>query len=1071
MRPALPAQFSSETRVRWAAALLFLSGAASLALEVTWTRWLRLAFGSTTWAVSTVLVAYMLGLGLGGLWGGSLARRGRNGWLLYGLLEAGVGVYALLVPKVFSLAPLAQQAWFADWDFWSATLARFALAVVLLTPPTVLMGATLPVLVATVLGASGHGVGRGVGLLYGSNTLGAVAGVLAATFVLFPSLGLTRTNLLAATTDLAIAALAVLYCAKRTGEPSPAVGASPAAPRNARTTKPSKPVPAWLVATVYGSVGFCALAYEVAWTRSLAPTVGSSTYAFGTMLAAFLLGIAAGSLLIRRLADRLVNPLRTFATGLLALAIFGLTSSQLLHRLPDLQPWIFVFFGFSPSGVVASVLTASMLIMLALTVVLGTLFPLLVRALSSHLTAPAATGLLYFTNTLGSALGAFVTGFWAIPAIGLQRTILALATMNALASGLITRWCLDTDLRFRRALSSIALAIAVAVWAIPWPWDPQNLARGVFRFPLDEIDVGVGPQPLEGTKRSELLFYREGWNSLVSVHRVLGELGLRVDGKADASAHGDLPTQVLLGHIGVLFGSKPTRAAVIGLASGVTAGSLALHPNVQVDVIEIEPAMVPASHFFDSLNHRPLEQPNVRLVLDDARSFLAARKGSYDLIVSEPSNPWMSGAANLFTAEFFRSAREALSPQGKLLQWVQVYSIQPEAVAAILRALQVEFPYVYGFYTEPGSPDLLFLSSLEPLTAAGLPNFEEQPASVAADLQRIGVHATADLWSLLRLSPHATAALARRAPVPNSDDNMFVELSTPWSLYDTGALGHNWAVLRPLAEEIVNFWRNAFTGDEPARLATLGLAYLQQNELAIARQLLELARASGKAPENEALALALEATTAKEPGEARARLLPQLRMLGTLLPRSRVISLSLAEWELEQMNFSQALDAANTVLASWPGDLPAQRIRFEALLGLGRFQQAWGEAQRLLASPYALRNHELKVKAAQAAHQSGDLASAERLLWDYLEWYPDSPQEWETLADLYEKLGDRARGGMARRNAEQAKRNVVLELHQQARRLTLIGDRQGAAQRLRTAFLFAPDYTLAREELKALGEP
>lgn len=1055
----------------WAAFLLFLSGAASLALEVTWTRWLRLLFGSTTWAVTTILVAYMLGLGLGGLWAARLVTRIRRGWLTYGLLEISVGLYALLVPLLVELAPWAQQVLLARRDFWSATILRFGLAIAALILPTLLMGATLPVLVSAVVEAR-PGPGKGVALLYGLNTFGAVAGVLGTTYLLFPTVGLWRTNLIAALTDLAIGALAAFYLARQA--PS---RVSPAAASGALQLQ-TEPNPvgkawlrrAWLPLLVYASVGFTSLAYEVSWTRALALTVGSSTYAFATMLAAFLAGIALGAVLIRWKVDNVSAPMFAFGCGLLLLAAAGFTTSFVLQKAPNLLPWFLMYLGVSEGGVTATMLITSLLAMLPPTLVLGALFPLLIKALAQAAPASVATGAVYFTNTVGSAVGAFAAGFWAIPSLGLKNTLLALATVNAVAAALILAWQTERRGRIRQSALAVAGVITWAIWALPLGWDTGNLTRGVYRFPLDEVDVGVAPVRLEGLAGSQLLYYREGWNSVVSVHRELGELGLRVNGKADASSHGDLPTQVLLGQVGMLFGAAPKQAAVIGLASGVTAGSVALHPDVQVDVVEIEPAMVEASHFFDEINHRPLERPNVRLVLDDARSFLAGKPRRYDLIISEPSNPWMTGASSLFTREFFRLAREALTPDGKLVQWVQVYSISEEAIASILRALQLEFPYVYGFAPRYNAPDLIFLASGVPVRLEGLSSLAAIPRAVRTDLARVGVYSRSDLCSLFFLAPESVRALAARAPKVNSDDNLFVELVTPWTLYDTAAGTRNWQLLGEGAESVARFWLDALGQDAVPALAELGLAYLRRDHRGVARALHGAALQRGGGPEADALGWAIELAAAQQPEELRARLLPELRRAVAARPTSHELQLLLGRWELDQANHLAALEQGDAVLRLRPEDDRGRALRFEALLSLGRYAEAWSEAERLLASPYALRDIDFKMKAAQAALQVGRLEPAARLLWEYLEWYPDSPQEWQTLATTLERLGDQTGAARAQRNAAQAKRNVVLLLHQQARRLALIGDREGAAQRLRAVLLFDPSYLPARADLNRLGQ-
>ena len=306
-------------------ACFFLSGAASLMLEVVWTRLLRLVFGSTTLAVSTILVAYMLGLGLGGLAGGRIASRLRRGVATYGAMEIAIGLYALLVPTIVGFFPALNRSLLSSMSFWPAALVRFAISLVVLLPPTVLMGATLPVVLAAVSRRPGH-VGTRVGLLYGVNTLGAVSGVLATTFVFFPLIGVTHTNFLAAAVDLTVGAIAVLRLARRFD-----TGSLSAAHEVARSVAP---VRIDVALAAYGVVGFTALVYEVCWTRALSMILGSSIYAFATMLAAFLTGISLGSLIGRRWFDRVRAPFAAYAFGLAALGLSSLLTVAAFGQLP-----------------------------------------------------------------------------------------------------------------------------------------------------------------------------------------------------------------------------------------------------------------------------------------------------------------------------------------------------------------------------------------------------------------------------------------------------------------------------------------------------------------------------------------------------------------------------------------------------------------------------------------------------------------------------------------------------------------------------------------------------------------
>src|SRR5690606_35146179 len=261
-------------------------------------------------------------------------------------------------------------------------------------------------------------------------------------------------------------------------------------------------------------------------------------------------------------------------------------------------------------------------------------------------------------------------------------------------------------------------------------------------------------------------------------------LALKVNGKTDASTSIDMSTQVLLGELPLLFGPPAKKVLVIGFASGVTVGSVAKHAEVeQIDAVEIEPGIVEASRFFDAVNGRPLEDQRVRVVLDDGRTYLSSTREKYDVVISEPSNPWMSGVSNLFTRDFFAAVRGALAPGGRLLQWIHLYAMEPQAFQSILAALRAEFAYVYAFAYARGHADLLLLASERPLTRDDLPRWDELAPALHDDLRRTGVYDTADLWSLLVLEPDEVDALAAAAQIVKSDDNLFIELGAPWMLY------------------------------------------------------------------------------------------------------------------------------------------------------------------------------------------------------------------------------------------------------------------------------------------------
>jgi len=1046
------------------AGCFFLSGVGSLALEVVWTRELRLVFGSTTLAASTILVAYMLGLGLGGLAGGRVATRLRSGVRAYGWIEIAIGLYALLVPWLLAQLPALNRSLLAGMDFWPAVFCRFAIALALLLLPTVLMGATLPILV-TALTRRDPRIGASTGLLYGINTLGAVAGVFLATFVLFPTLGLTWTNRFGALLDIAVGILALTLVNRSLAAANSAAGPAPAR-RPRETATATAAAPATVLLVVYGCVGFTALLYEVAWARSLAVVFGSSIYAFSSMLGAFLTGIALGSLLFRRWIDRSRAPLALLASGIVALALLALVTTTVLPYLPQLFLWVVESFGLDSGRIALAQVAMCMIAMLPPTLILGGLFPLVARVLADGMDdVGEAVGRVYFANTMGSAAGAFATGFLLLPRLGVRDTLALGAGIDLLAAALLL--LVVARAASVRLLALAPLAVAALLLVVPIPFDRQALTRGVFKAPDAELEFGIGLQPVDGRPNHDLVFYRDGINATVSVHREGGILALRVNGKVDASSFGDMSTQVLLGQLPLLFGPPAKKVLVIGYASGVTTGSVATHPGVErIDAVEIEPAIVEASRYFDDVSGSPLDDPRVRLVLDDARSYLAATSERYDVIISEPSNPWMSGVSNLFTREFFSIVRGALAPGGRLLQWVQLYALDPPSLASIIAALRTEFPYVYGFADVSGNPDLLLLAQDRPLAAGDLPRWEKLPAAVQADLARIGNFSTADLWGLMRVTPPDVDALVRRAPVVNSDDNLFIELGTPWMLYDE-TMGANWRALVSTKGAILPLLQAFGEPLDQEKLGDLGFAHARKQSLA-AQDFLAAAAEHGRAGSSIAAATVL----ARRFSDGSLTTEDQLATLDEaveIAPGSFEPRLLRAEVRFEGRDFAGALQDAERALEIRPDDPRARALRMRSLARLARYAEAERDAEALLATSYGQSDAQVLREAPEIALRNGQIVRGIELLeWLLRDRDPTWVQGWGLLSWAYGQQGDVKNAERAQANVRATTRNRARLYHRMARSALWMGKPEDAVVLLGAALEVDPEYQDARSELERL---
>jgi hypothetical protein len=407
-----------------------------------------------------------------------------------------------------------------------------------------------------------------------------------------------------------------------------------------------------------------------------------------------------------------------------------------------------------------------------------------------------------------------------------------------------------------------------------------------------------------------------------------------------------MSTQVLLGQVPLIFGQPARKVAVIGYASGVTAGSVATHAEVErIDALEIEPAIIEASRWFEDVSGRPLEDPRVRVILDDARSYLASTGEKYDVIISEPSNPWMSGVSNLFTREFFSIVRGALAPGGRLLQWVQLYSLDAPALASIVAALRAEFPYVYGFSDFSGSPDLLLLAMDRPLAAGDLPRWERLPEPVRADLMRIGNFSTADLWGLMRVTPEDVDALVRLAPVVNTDDNLYIELGTPWMLYEETSVG-NWKALVSTRGAILPMLEALGEPLDKEKIGDLALAHAKKHSTST-DDLLRAAGERGRAGSSIAAATVV-ARTFDDGSFTHENQLATLDEAVALAPGSFEPRLLRGEVRYEAGEYEGALADAEVAAALRENDPRAPALRMRALAKLGRYADAQRDADVLL---------------------------------------------------------------------------------------------------------------------------
>jgi spermidine synthase len=782
-----------------------LSGAAGLMYESIWSRYLGLFVGHSAYAQIIVLTIFLGGMAIGAIFAGQRSERIANPLFWYAIIEVVVGVLGLAFDGIYhSVTGLAYASIFPAMPPGTPlTIAKWSIAGALILPQSILLGMTFPLMSAGVLRRAGHAPGRVLAMLYFSNSIGAAAGVLIAGFYLLALAGLPGTLVVAAILNMIVAllTLAVLRIF-----PTPA----PALPEYAYSDAPAdvepalEPVPGgrtisrlpapppelaslplrfvWhLLLLVSFGTAVASFIYEIAWIRMLSLVLGSATHSFELMLSAFILGLALGALWAHQYADRFLNPLRALGSvqwlmGFAALATLPLYAASFGWTATLLSSLATEPSGYRLFNVARYALC--LVIMLPSTFLAGITLPLITRSLLVAGKGERAIGMVYGINTLGSITGVVLAGLVLMPLIGVKLLLIQGAVIDMAIGVLLLRiaaGAVEPQRRFAY-LSAMAMAVLVIYAIVNIPLDRNLLSSGVYRY-------AAVP---DATSR-EVVFHRDGRTATVTVVRShpSQQMSIITNGKPDASLDttwlrpldpsaprhtlsGDIATQFLLPLITLAYAPQAQTGAVIGHGSGMSTHSLLGSPHFgQMYTIEIEPEMITGSRIgFYPANARAFDDPRSLFIVDDAKAFFAAERRSYDLILSEPSNPWVSGVAGLFTTEFYARVRDYLSPTGVFGQWLHLYEITDDLVITVLAALHENFPSYEIYSTSAG--DILIVASMQ--RALPEPDWEifGYPA-IAADLRHV-VEATPERMHALHLaSREELAPLLDRWRPANSD--------------------------------------------------------------------------------------------------------------------------------------------------------------------------------------------------------------------------------------------------------------------------------------------------------------
>ena len=763
-------------RAYWMASVLFLlSGGTGLAYEVIWFKRFSHVWGNSTLATAAVVASFLFGLGIGARQFGRLADRVRSPLQWYGFCEIGIGFLALAIPfEIQSLLALSEHI---SSPLQSQpvlhSLVRFVFTFIIIGPPCILMGGTMPLLIRQFTSSSS--VDRPTAWLYAINTLGAAAGCYVAGFHLLPSIGLASSNMLAAALNLTVGVVAIVLSRSLVGA-STRPAAEPAAP-----ALPVDASAAFVPIALYGTAaitGCAALVLQIVWTRQLALLVGGSTYAFAAMLCVVLIGIGVGSLVFHLWLKDVPNLLYAPALVMLALVLATIIGQALILQLTALSG-VVVPLRSSQSFNAVFALGMSAVLELLPALGMGILFPLFVHLTRARVGETGKTvGSIYAWNTLGTLVGATGTALVAIPTWGTTRSVTIALGLYAAAALLLfpSRHARDHLMRL-----AVCLLIVGAIALSPGAVDPRITNVGSFLYGY------VAPE--KTLQDQKLLFFKEGPSCNVLVDQAL-LTRLHVNGKVDASTGADMLAQLGLAYFPRFLRPAARNLLVIGFGSGTTAGASLLFPDAHVTCCEIEPAVFAASQYFADVNHSPEASPRFSLVLDDGRSFLQGTREKFDLIISEPSNPWIAGISNLFTQEFYRAARERLNDDGLLAQWVQLYNFARSDYTMILRTVMSVFPHVAILLVNPG--DTILLASPSPLAGTSQSVQAAQAAVDASpdaqsDLTRW--FGSADVISLLMshllLEGEDVRGLAEsdEERVINTDLNMRLEFDAPRRLF------------------------------------------------------------------------------------------------------------------------------------------------------------------------------------------------------------------------------------------------------------------------------------------------
>lgn len=800
--------------------LFSLSGGCALIYEILWTRHLSLLFGTTIYAVSIVAASFMGGLALGGYLIGRYADRKANLLKIYAAIEIGIAAMAFLLPHAIDLAGelhVAFEFFIPDYQLL-IHISRLFFCAALLAPPTILIGGTFPLMCRLF---AREKCGGQIGRLYAMNTLGAVAGTFLAGYVLIPQLGMNLTGGIAMAGNISVA-VGAFVLARGRGGVLPSEAEPPAVTqlkfRNHR-----------LVLFATAMIGFFALAYEILWTRVFLLYLGNTTYAFSLILCTFLIGIALGGALYARHVHRAMDERKIFIrlSGLMGLVI--LATAPCYDYLAYVFQWAHTFSGENWTVLTLLSLLIVFTVMFIPTIISGALLPAAVAIIDpGKLRIGSGVGLVVLCNTLGAVAGSIAAGFVMVPALGLLNSFRLLALLNiALTFFLLIKYSADSRRSILYPVIVVTLAVAISV---PLKWDQKLMNAGVYVYAHRYAREGGIDRVLA---QERLLDVIEGVETTVAVFESLDQEHrfFTVNGKTDGGTGRDIATQLLVGQLPLLLHPDPTQVMVIGLGTGITLRGMSDHPTHSIYCAEISPEVVAAEKYFREQNDAALKNPKITLAIVDGRERLMVSERTFDVITSQPSNPWQTGNANLFTADFYRLAATRLKPGGIFCQWIGLYDITPKNLKIALNTFLGTFGHTLAFRS---GTDLILVGATSSISFdyLSIKKRLENPR-IAATLRLIDITSPGDLLaSHFLCSAESLRSFTSTTRQINTDNLPVLEFSAKDTLYLAATGKLQMANINALLEHMES--------------VSLPLGNLGANNQIIARSLRDIARSFSK---------------------------------------------------------------------------------------------------------------------------------------------------------------------------------------------------------------------------------